>query len=140
MQDHRSVPLEVLRDFVRSQAELTSLRAFASQVGIGRTTLHGFANGETITPHPRVRRILGLCYLESLTAARDIGAAHPHADALRLLLTGLPEAQRQPTAQSIRLDLQAGYEAAGQPLPKWLELLLEAAVSDRLIGHPLRQS
>jgi hypothetical protein len=119
--DHRSVPLDVLRDFVRSQAELTSLRQVAAEVGLGRTTLHSFINGET-TPHPRVRRMLGLWYLQKLDQAPDIDVARPYVSALDILLAEVPEDRRR-AAQESMLDLLATSHSEAGEVPRWLELL-----------------
>lgn len=120
--DHRSVPLDILRDFVRSQAELSSLRQVAAEIGVGRTTLHSLINGET-NPHPRVRRLLGLWYLQKLQQAPDIDVARPYAAALEILLSEVPDDRRRAAQESL-LDLLAQTHAAsGEQTPRWLELL-----------------
>lgn len=119
--DHRAVPLEVLRDFVRSQAELSSIRQVAAEVGLGRTTLHTFINGET-NPHPRVRRLLGLWYLQKLEQAPDIDVARPYVAALEILLSEVPEERRRAAQQSMLELLTETHSEAGAA-PRWLELL-----------------
>jgi|GEM_PF-5028860 len=119
--DHRAVPLEVLRDFVRSQTELSSIRQVAAEVGLGRTTLHAFINGET-NPHPRVRRVLALWYLQKLEQAPDIDVARPYVSALHILLSDVPEDRRQEAQQSLLTLLAETHDAAGAA-PRWLELL-----------------
>lgn len=51
--DHRTVPLEVLREFARSYAELTSLRTVAEDAGVGRSTVHSFITTEKHTTPAR---------------------------------------------------------------------------------------
>lgn len=119
--DHRAVPLEVLRDFVRSQAELSSIRQVAAEVGLGRTTLHSFINEET-NPHPRVRRLLGLWYLQKLEQAPDIDVARPYVSALEILLSEVPEERRRAAQQSL-LELLTETHAEAGEAPRWLELL-----------------
>ncbi len=119
--DHRAVPLEVLRDFVRSQTELSSIRQVAAEVGLGRTTLHSFINGET-NPHPRVRRVLALWYLQQLEQAPDIDVARPYVSALDILLADVPEEKRREAQQSL-LEFLAQTHEGGEAAPRWLELL-----------------
>ena len=121
MQDYRSVPLEVLRDFVRAHAELTSIRAVAGEVGVGRTTLHSFLNEET-TPHPRVRRLLGLWYLTKVNEAPDIDVIRPYAAALSILVSSLPEDERG-AATALMVESLAAIYAGREEQPRWMELL-----------------
>lgn len=139
MQDHRSIPLEVLRDFVRTQAELTSIRAVAIEVGAGRTTLHSFLNEET-TPHPRIRRLLAVWYLAKLDEAPDIDVIRPYAAALSILVSSLPEDERGVATVLLVESLGAIY-AGREEQPRWMELLLKTGpVRDRngltLGSHP----
>jgi hypothetical protein len=46
--DHRTVPVEVLREFARSQVELSSIRLVAEDAGVGRSTVHKFISAGTI--------------------------------------------------------------------------------------------
>lgn len=62
--EHRAVPLYLLREFYMDMVELTSLRDVASAAGIRRSTLRNFVAG-TI-PHPRIRRLLALYYLQTI--------------------------------------------------------------------------
>jgi hypothetical protein len=119
MQDHRSVPLEVLRDFVRSQAELTSIRQVATEVGLGRATLHAFIHGET-NPHPRVRRVLAQWYIRKLEEAPDIDVIRPYVAALSTLLNSLPSDEQESARALLIADLCGLH---GLPLPRWLQLL-----------------
>lgn len=57
--NYRAIPVDILRDFARTQTEVTSIWQVADDVGVGRSTLHKFILG----PHgtvARVRRLLGL--------------------------------------------------------------------------------
>lgn len=119
--DHRAVPLEVLRDFVRSQTELSSIRQVAAEVGLGRTTLNAFINAET-NPHPRVRRVLALWYLQKLEQAPDIDVARPYVSALAILLADVPDDRKSEAEQGL-LDLLERTHAAAGAAPRWLELL-----------------
>lgn len=117
--DHRSVPLDVLRDFIRSQCELASVRAVAAETGLGRTTLHAFINGAT-KPHPRVRRTLALWYLAKVNEAPDIDVLRPYESALAILISSLPP-DAQEAARALLVDDLRGLHSA--PLPRWLQLL-----------------
>jgi transcriptional regulator with XRE-family HTH domain len=110
MNEHRSVPLDVLREWARDEAERTSLRSLASRVGMGRTTLAKFIAGAT-TPHPRVRRAVALAYLA--------GRPDPLVDALAWILGGLPD-EAQSNARLRLLDAVADvYRSAGAKPPPW---------------------
>lgn len=118
----RDIPLEVLRDFVRTRAEATSIRKVADEMRIGRTTLHSFVSAET-TPHPRIRRIIALWYLDWQQAAPDMDLVRPYAAALDVLTEGMPERQR-PGAVEIILDgLELGFVSDGASPPRWVEVL-----------------
>ena len=121
-QDFRSIPLEVLRDFVRTQSEITSIRACAAEVGLGRTTLHLFIQGQR-NPHPRVRRALGLWYLRKQNEAVDIDVVRPYVSALSILIAGLPEMDRDTASALVLETLEAVYTSHAE-IPRWLELLL----------------
>lgn len=124
VKDYRTIPVDVLRDFARTQTEVTSIRQVADDVGVGRSTLHKFILGRT-SPQPRVRRLLALWYVKRVDAALDVDVARPYAGALDTLLAGLPEAQRPGTAGKLLADLEGGWAEAGAPRPRWLELLRE---------------
>jgi hypothetical protein len=59
VKDYRAIPVDVPRDFARTQTEITSIRQVADDVGVGRSTLHKFILGRT-APQPRVRRLLAV--------------------------------------------------------------------------------
>lgn len=121
MQDHRSIPLAVLREFYRDQVELSSLRAVADRAGVGRTTLHNFLN-EGTTPQPRVRRLLGLWYLAQQNEA---DAVQPYVSALAILLSGIPTAE-QDAASALLVDALVSIYRDRAPVPRWLELLAKS--------------
>lgn len=95
----RDIPLEVLRDFVCTRAEDSSIRQVAVEMGLGRTTLHSFMYAET-TPHPRIRRKIALCYLEWLQTAPDMDLVRPYAAALDVLIEGCRSASGRAPSKS----------------------------------------
>lgn len=122
MKDYRNVPIEVLRDFTRTQTEITSIRSVADEVGLGRSTLHKFILGRT-NPQPRVRRLLGLWYLQKVEQAHDIDVARPYAAALQILLSEIPQERRQAAEQGVLEALAETHVQSGAAQPRWLELL-----------------
>lgn len=120
-QDHRDIPLDVLRDFVRSQTERTSIRQAAVEAGVGRTTLHAFVYAVT-KPHPRVLRVLGLWYIAKQNEAPDVDVVRPYAAALAVLLSGIPAYEQDAARTDAIAALQCIYEGRA-PLPRWLALL-----------------
>lgn len=118
----RDIPLQVLRDFVRTRAEATSLRQVAAEMGLGRTTLHSFVNDET-KPHPRVRRIIALWYLDWLQMAPDMDLVRPYAAALDVLIQGMPERQRRGAVEIVLDGLESGFASDGESPPRWVEVL-----------------
>jgi hypothetical protein len=122
VKDYRNVPIEVLRDFTRTQTEITSIRSVADEVGLGRSTLHKFILGRT-NPQPRVRRLLGLWYLEKIEKAHDIDVARPYAAALTILLSEIPPERRRAAEHEVLDTLAQTHSQSGAPEPRWLELL-----------------
>lgn len=120
--DHRTVPLEVLREFARSHLELTSLRAVAEDAGVGRSTVHKFVTAGT-TPHPRVRRLLGLWYLRQLDGVDETEIARPYIAALEVLLGDVPQASRRLAAADVLDGIGRGYSAGGETPPRWVEVV-----------------
>jgi hypothetical protein len=118
----RDIPLEVLRDFVRTRAEDTSIRQIADEIEVGRTTLHSFINAET-TPHPRIRRKIALWYLDWLQTAPDMDVVRPYAAALDVLTGGMPERQRDGAVEIVLDGVELGYVGDGASLPRWVEVL-----------------
>jgi hypothetical protein len=86
------------------------VRAVAEKVGLGRTTMQKFIRGET-QPHPRVRRLAALAYLdkEERDAEGSRGPPPPWSD---------PEVQL-----AMRVLLRA-YARAGEVPPEWLTQFL----------------
>lgn len=122
MKDHRAVPLEVLRDFARSQTEIASIRTVAEEVGVGRSTLNKFILGRT-SPQPRIRRLIAEWYLRKQEQAPDIDVARPFLAALDILLAQLPAERRSDAEQGMLHVLAEIYARTGEPPPRWLELL-----------------
>lgn len=122
MKDYRAVPIEVLRDFARTQTEISSIRSVAQEVGLGRSTLHKFILGRT-SPQPRVRRLLGLWYLQKVEQAHDMDVARPYAAALEILLSEIPHERRRAAEQGVLEVLTQVHTPAGEPPPRWLDLL-----------------
>lgn len=122
MRDYRGIPTEVLRDFARSQTEASSIRSVADEVGLSHSALHKFVTGRT-NPQPRVRRLLGLWYLDKVEQAHDIDVARPYAAALEILLSEIPHDRRGAAEQEVLSMLAQVHTPAGEPPPRWLELL-----------------
>lgn len=122
MKDYRAIPTEVLRDFARSQTEASSIRSVAEEVGLSYSALHKFITGRT-NPQARVRRLLGLWYLQKVDQAHDIDVARPYAAALEILLSDIPQEQRGAAEKSVLEMLAQVHAPAGEPTPRWLELL-----------------
>ena len=122
MKDYRAVPVEVLRDFAKSQAETSSIRNVADEVGLSHSALHKFILGRT-NPQPRARRLLGLWYLEKVEQAHDIDVARPYAAALEILLSEIPAEQRRAAEEGVLETLAKVHAPTGEPQPRWLELL-----------------
>lgn len=126
VRDYRAVPIEVLRDFARSQTEITSIRAVAEEVSLGRSTLHKFILGRT-TPQPRVRRLLALWYLEKVGRAHHMDVARPYVSALDILLADVPQEQRGAAERGLLKALAEIHAESGTPAPRWLEVLRSPA-------------
>ncbi len=120
--DHRTVPLEVLREFARSQAELSSIRHVAEDAGVGRSTVHKFITAGT-TPHPRVRRLLALWYLRRLSGVDELELVRPYVSALKILFGDVPESSRGRAMLAVLDDVEHAYTAAEEEPPPWVEVL-----------------
>jgi hypothetical protein len=118
---YRTVPVEVLREFVRSQAELSSLRYVAEDAGVGRSTVHKFITAGTM-PHPRVRRLLALWYLRRLEGVNEIEFLRPYVSALDVLLAEVAEPSPDVTLTVLE-GMAKGFENAGEQTPRWLQVL-----------------
>jgi hypothetical protein len=119
----RDIPLEVLRNFVLTRAEVTSIRQVADEMQIARATLHGFVSSDTRTPHPRIRRVIALWYLDWLQTAPDMDLVRPYAAALDVLTEGMPERQRERAVEIVLDGLESGFGSDGEPPPRWVEVL-----------------
>lgn len=120
--DHRQVPLEVLREFTRSQAELSSLREVAEDAGVGRSTVHKFVTAGTM-PHPRIRRLLALWYLRRVEGINEIELVRPYASALEVLMGDAPESSRGRVMTELLDAIECGYTDAGEESPRWVGVL-----------------
>lgn len=120
--DHRTVPLEVLREFARSQAELSSIRLVAEDAGVGRSTLHKFITAGT-TPHPRVRRLLALWYLRRLSGVDEMELIRPYVSALEVLIADVPQPSRGRVTTDVLDSVDRGYTAVGEETPRWVKVL-----------------
>lgn len=120
--DHRTVPLEVLREFARSQAEVTSIRLVAEDAGVGRSTLHKFVTGGT-TPHPRVRRLLALWYLRRVSGIDETELVRPYVSALEVLIGDVPEPVRGRAAIAVLGDVERAYAESVEEVPRWVGVL-----------------
>lgn len=112
---HRSVDVEEMRRYAQDQVELTSIRHIAAEAGLGRTTMHKFVAGETM-PHPRVRRLLGLWYLNATRGTAGAAATQPET-ALNVLAGYFPAEVRPRLIHSLldQMEQLAG-EIGGEPL------------------------
>ena len=124
MKDYRTIPVDVLRDLALAQADATSIRQVADEIGISHSALHKFVTGRT-DPSRRVQRLLGLWYLDVMETAHDIDVARPFANALDTLLAGVPDVQREATVARVLAGVEIGYTEAGEPPPRWTEALRE---------------
>lgn len=134
--DQRTVPLEVLREFARSQAELTSIRLVAEDAGVGRSTLHKFITAGTM-PHPRVRRLLALWYLRRLGGVDETELVRPYASALEVLVGDVPELTRARVTTDVLDRVDQGYSDAGEEAPRWTSALrrrLARTAASALLG------
>lgn len=120
--DHRTVPLEVLREFARSQAELSSIRHVAEDAGVGRSTVHKFITAGTV-PHPRVRRLLALWYHRRLGGIDELELVRPYVSALKILFGDVPDASRGRAMLAVLDDVERAYTDAGEEAPPWVNAL-----------------
>lgn len=120
--DHRAVPLEVLRDFARSVAELGCIRETAQDAGVGRSTLHHFITKGT-TPHPRIRRLLALWYLRRVSGLDELDYLRPYLAALDVLLSDASESVREDATLDVLTSVENRYVAAGQDAPPWIAVM-----------------
>ncbi|HST57537.1 MAG TPA: hypothetical protein VLK84_02540 [Longimicrobium sp.] len=120
--DHRSVPVEVLREFARTQAELSSIRMISEDAGVGRSTLHKFITAGT-TPHPRVRRLLALWYLRRMSGLDELELIRPYVAALDVLFGDVPDPARVRATRGVLDSVDRAYAEIGVEPPRWIEVL-----------------
>lgn len=133
--DHRSVPLEDLREFARSESKRTSIQHAANNAGIGRSTIHKFIRHGT-TPHPRVRRLLALWYLRRLQGGVDeLELIRPYASALDVLLADVPAPAVRDVTLDVLIAIRKGIAADGGEPPEWLDAIRRRRVG-WVLGDP----
>jgi hypothetical protein len=124
VEDYRDIPVEVLRDFARTRAEMTSIRKTCEDAGVSHSAFHKFIQGRT-KPNPRVRRLLGLWYLENRhKSPHQTDIIRPYVAAVAILVSGIPAPEREAASTLLVHYLPYIYEGRA-PLPDWLELLLK---------------
>lgn len=128
--DHRAVPLEVLREFARSYAELSSIRAVAEDAGVSRSGVHKFITAGT-TPHPRVRRLLALWYLRRLEGVDETEFLRPYMAALDVLLSEAPERDRDSVTLAVLAGVERGFANVDAPPPRWAAVMHARIVRTR---------
>lgn len=120
--DHRDVPLEVLREFMRSAAEMYSIRSIAEDARVGRSTMHSFINAGTM-PHLRTRRLLALCYLRRLSGLNELELVRPYRSALATLLSDVMEPSRGVLTLTVLEAIAQACLAQGDDTPRWIQIL-----------------
>jgi hypothetical protein len=122
--DHRTVPVQAIREFARDRAELSSVRQVADEIGLGRTTLHNFISADTM-PHPRVRRLLALWYLrekEKEAASEE----KTYATAFEILVNTVPPESRDEWRVALATKLAELHAVPGAEIPPWLDAFLRS--------------
>lgn len=113
---YRAIPLAVLRDFARDEAERSSIRALASVIGVGRGTLSSFIEAST-SPHPRVKRLVALWYLSRTVQSEAEAAEQEVSAALECFVRNLLGSSRQEAGTTI-IDYVTGlYKLLRAPIP-----------------------
>jgi hypothetical protein len=119
--DYRSISLDILREAAREASTLSSVRALAITLRVGRTTLQNFIHRDT-HPHPRVLRRVAEWYLVQIQPSEP-GSGEEFDTALRVLLRDLAP-QHVHTARSAILTLLVTlYRVTGSPVPAPLDAL-----------------
>jgi hypothetical protein len=122
-EDYRKVPIDVLRDFALTRSHITSIRACAEEVGIGRSTFHKFVLGRT-SPQPRVQRLMALWYLEKKNEVDESDVVRPYASAMATLVSDLEPGEQDAAIREVVASLLVTYDCR-RDRPRWLELLAE---------------
>jgi ribosomal protein L17 len=128
--DHRAVPLEVLRDVVRSLTEQASIRSVAEDAGVSRSAVHKFITAGT-TPHPRVRRLLALWYLRQLAGLNEVDFLRPYVTALDVLLSDATVAVRELVTMDLLAAIVNRSAEAGEQPPAWVGVMRDRATRSR---------
>lgn len=107
------IPLDQLRDAVRVRGEATSLRAVAAELGISYGALYKFLEGST--PYAANLAKITTWYIQVAepNQLREVVAA------LELLVTLIPEPERERTRNEIRAVIQNSSRRGSSPLPRW---------------------
>lgn len=119
--EHRLVPLEGLREFTRSRVELSSIRDVAEEVNVGRSTIHKFLKGST--PHPRVRRLLGLWYLRQEDGIGETELMRPYLRVFDTLLSEVPESAYVGITAGVLASVERGCLDHGAEVPRWVMVM-----------------
>ena len=128
--DHRTIPIEVLRDFARSAAEQSNIRLVSEDAGISRSCLHRFVSAGTM-PHPRVRRMLGLWYIRRLAGVNEIDFLRPYFAALDVLLSDATDAVREDVTLDVLKAVETRFGEAGEPAPHWVGVMRDRVTRPR---------
>lgn len=102
------------REYMRDQAEQSSIRVLAGLVGVNPSTLHSFLSGAT--PHPPLRRKLLAWYAEQVDG--DPGGVQA---ALDMLLLPIPEEERAGAKADVLGALAIVYRSRGVEPPGWTQ-------------------
>jgi hypothetical protein len=113
-----AVPLGTLVSYARRRADITSVRAVALEVGIGRTTLHKYLSGRVRRPEARVQRLLALWYLGRIAERKADASA-----ALAVLVEALPEDAQAAAAADLLDVVERAFTAAGLNPPPWMPVV-----------------
>lgn len=120
--DHQTVSVEVLREFVRSVAELSSIRAAAEDARVSKSSLHKFITAGTM-PHLRVRQLLARWYLRRLEGVDEVELIRPYVAALTILLDHMPEPSLAHVRMAVLESIEQGYTAVAEEPPRWVGVL-----------------
>ena len=121
------VSWDVVREAVRRELDVLSIRELARQIGLNSSTLFNFLDGAT--PRSQVSRALTEWY--ATIATRDGGLDPGVAEAVvSLQLDGLGGKVRQETLQSIVATLAEAHRRQGTQAPEWLRRLQDTLSAD----------
>ena len=123
----REGTVEHLRAAAAARVGQTSLRGVAREIGMSPTGLKKFLFG-TAPYSPTVRR-LRKWYIRHAAVPTGKVAYDDACAAIAVLTHDLPGTPRRETADCVLDCLARGYDATGQPRPRWMtELRQEIAV------------